>query len=479
MRFAHFAAGTSLLALSACADLGFTDLPMATLPESLSGPVQLTELDADPGASAEAPEESFQMASTTPRAPQPLMTGKPMIDTVSPKSPGSSSAATKVEAAPKDTSAASSTSEAASAGSATMAKEAEADTQVAMATPDPKPEPAPAAKPDATVGQCFANITIPAQTRETTEQVLVSEATTKTETIPATYKTVTEEVLVSEATTRTEVVPATYKTETRMVPVAAAATEGADTEFEEVTEEVLVKPEETREVTVEAVYENVTERVKVKDAYTEWRPGGKVYAIGAEALGGTVLANRVTSSGVMTLVEIPAEFENVTKRVLVTPATTKSEVVPAEYETVTRRVPVAGSEAAGEPEMREVQVRVVDQPATVRTVPVAAEYKTMTRRVVDTPAMVRTVPVPAVYRDEVKSEIITPARTERVEVICEASAVPDFIKSLQRALRARGLYDGEIDGKSGPATRAAIKEYQSGASEILTIESARSLGLAV
>ena len=47
MRLVHFAAGTSLLALTACADLGFTDLPMASLPESLSGPVQLIELDDD------------------------------------------------------------------------------------------------------------------------------------------------------------------------------------------------------------------------------------------------------------------------------------------------------------------------------------------------------------------------------------------------------------------------------------------------
>lgn len=468
MRIARLVAGTSLLALGACADLGFQDLPMTALPESVTGPVQLAEIGGGPSVSAEPAENSFQTASTAPRQIRPSMTGKPMIDMVDPKSASAMVTDNSIT---------------------TASVEPEPAPEPAPAPapePEPEPEPTPTAAatpaPSADPGQCFANITIPAVTRETTKQVLVSAATTKTETVPATYKTVTEEVLVSEASTTTEVVPATYKTETRMVPVEAAASQGSsEQEFEEVTEEVLVSPAQTREIEVPAVYETVTERVKTKDAFTEWRPGGKVYAIGAEALGGTVLANRVTSSGVMTLVEIPAEFETVTKRILVTPASTRTETVPAKYETVTRRVPAEGSgdSSDAEPEMREVTVRVVDQPASVRTVPVPAKYRTVARRIVDTPAMVRTVPVPAVYRDEVTQDIIEPARTERVEVVCEARTIPDFVRSMQRALRARGLYDGEIDGKVGPATRAAVKEFQNGTSEVLTIESARRLGLSV
>jgi len=334
-------------------------------------------------------------------------------------------------------------------------------------------------------GECYARVEIPGKTQKNTRQVLVSPATSKTETIPATYKTTTEQVLVTPATTKTEVVPATYKSVTRQVPVdnaEAATTETTPAEYETVTERVLVKPAETKTVTIPAVYETVSERVKVKDSYTEWKPGGKVYAIGAEALGGTILANRVTSSGVMCLVEIPAEFKTVSKRVLVTAEQTKEETTEAVYETVTRRVLKKAAETRTVPaqtKTKDVVVRVIDQPATVRTVPVPAVYKTETKRVIDTPAITRTVPVAAVYRSEVvESGPATTGETKWVSVLCDVNATPDLVTSLQRALQTRGLYKGAIDGIIGPQTRAAIKSYQKGSSDVLTMESARELGLA-
>lgn len=339
--------------------------------------------------------------------------------------------------------------------------------------------------PDARPGECYAKVEVPGEVRVTTKQVLVSPATTKTETIPAKYKTVTEQVLVTPATTRSETVPATYKTIKRQVPSdepVAATGENKAAEYKTVTERVLVKPAETKMVTVPAVYETVTERVKVKDAYTEWKPGGKVYAIGEEALGGTILANRVTSSGVMCLVEIPAEYKTVTKRVLVTPEQTKEQTTEPVYETVSRRVLVTPETSQAVPsdrKMKEVTVRVVDQPATVRSVPVPAVYETVTRRVIDTPAVTRTIPVKAVYRQETVHEPIGPGETKWVSVLCDVNATPDLVQSLQRALNVRGIYKGPIDGVIGPKTRQAIKTFQKGQSEILTIESARSLGLSV
>ena len=477
---------TAFIALSACADLGFTDLPLAELPEDMTGPVQIGDIDKPTVISPEPSPDAFNVAGIRTERIRPAPSGKPVVDFASDALPipAPQPQPTPLPADPEMAGTDDTMDAPADADIATDTTETEEEIETAAVAPDAPANPPTDARPN----QCFATITIPAVTETTTTQVLVTPATTKTETIPATYKTVTEQVLVSEATTRTEVVPATYKTEIRRVPVdpgeGSADTGATEQQFETVTERVMVKPEETRTVEVPAEYETVTERVQVRDAYTEWRPGGRVYAIGAEALGGTVLANRVTSSGVMSLIEIPAEFETVTKRVLVTPATTREETIPAEFEEVTRQVPVEGTggEAAsdaGDVEFREVEVRVVDQPATVRTIPVPAQYKTVTRRVVDTPAMVRTVPVPAVYRDETTETEVEPARTERVEVICEANAVPDFIRSLQRALEARGFYDGPIDGISGPKTREAVKAYQKGASEILTIESARKLGLAL
>lgn len=350
-----------------------------------------------------------------------------------------------------------------------------------IAAPAPNNFGPPNAKP----GECYARVEVPGKSATRTKQVLVSPATTKVETIPAKYKTVSEQELVTPATTKTEVVPATYKSVTRQVPVdnpVEVTTETSPAEYETVTEQVLVKAGETKTVTIPAVYETVTERVKVKDSYTEWKPGGKVYAIGAEALGGIILANRVTSSGVMCLVEIPAEFKTVTKRVLVTPEQTKEETTEPVYETVTRRVLKKAEETRSVPaetKMKEVVVRVIDQPATVRTVPVPATYKTVTKRVLETPAITRTVPVPAVYRSEVVSDgPATTGETRWVSVLCDVNSTPDVVKSLQRALQTRGLYGGAIDGVIGSQTRKAIRAYQKGSSDQLTMESARELGLA-
>ena len=451
-RVNYLLAGTAALALTACADLGFGDFPLAEGPGGAPGPVQVAEINGGTPITvlhADGTKQTVMMDKPATAPPVAAAAPKPMAV-------ASAAPAPAMVAKPRTT-------------------------PMASIVPTPKAPAAPAqtfGPDDAKPGECYARVQIPAVTKTTTKQVLVTPATTKTETVPATYKTVTEEVMVKPATTKTETVPATYKTETKMVPVEGASGT-AEPEMRTVTEEVLVSPEEVRSVDVPAVYENVTERVKVADARQEWRPGGKVYAIGAEALGGTILANRVTSAGVMALVEVPAEFETVTKRVLVTPATTREETVPAQYETVTKRVPVEGAEAPAQTAMEEVTVRVVDTPATTRTVTVPAEFKTETRRVVDTPAMTRTVPVAAVYRDEDVVEEIEPARTEWAQVLCDANAVPDLVKSLQRALAARDLYKGPIDGKIGRLTRGAIKQYQNGASDVLTLESARALGLAI
>lgn len=56
----------------------------------------------------------------------------------------------------------------------------------------------------------------------------------------------------------------------------------------------------------------------------------------------------------------------------------------------------------------------------------------------------------------------------------------EFIATLQRALKARGRYGGEIDGTLGTGTRKAIRTYQAAHgldSDVLALDTARQLGL--
>lgn len=294
--------------------------------------------------------------------------------------------------------------------------------------------------PNAKAGECYARITQPAKFKTVSEKITDREAAQNLEVVPATYKTVTEKVLVREASERLEVVPATYKT---------------------VTERILVKPAETHLDRVPAKYKTVTERIKVKDAYTTWKQGGQVVAVGSQALGGTVLENRTTNTGeVMCLVEVPAEYRNVTKAVKVADATTKEHTHEAVYKTVSRRV--------------------VATPATTRKITIPAEYSTITKKVEVTPTTVKKIEVPATYKTVTRTVEDAPARTVWTSVLCDINTTPDVVRRLQNALKSKGHYGGPIDGIIGAQTRRGVASYQASNgvdSDILTLDSAKKLGL--
>lgn len=333
-------------------------------------------------------------------------------------------------------------------------------------------------------GECYAKVTTPDEFRRELRQVVVTPATVRTETIPATYKTVQVEEIVKPASVRTEEIPATYKREIQQVQVSEAKTQTQTipASFSTVSEQVVVTPARTKTVEVPAVYETVSERVKVRDAYTTWKPGGRIYAVGESALGGTILSNQQSSNGVMCLVEIPAEYKTVTKRVLVSPATTRTETIPAVTKTVERRVVASPEQIKTIPvpaEFKTVEVRVIDQPASVRNIPVPAVTKTVTKRVIDQPERVVEIPVPATFKNEEARVLVSEGSTVWTQVLCDVNATPDVVRTLQRALETRGFYNGPIDGVIGPLTRTAINGYQNGQSDVLSLDSARELGLAI
>jgi peptidoglycan hydrolase-like protein with peptidoglycan-binding domain len=64
--------------------------------------------------------------------------------------------------------------------------------------------------------------------------------------------------------------------------------------------------------------------------------------------------------------------------------------------------------------------------------------------------------------------------------VCNVGESPEFVASLQRALKARGHLNGEISGILDGKTRRAIRSYQAAQglnSDILASQTARELGL--
>ena len=290
--------------------------------------------------------------------------------------------------------------------------------------------PAPDLPPNAKAGQCFARVLVPAKFETTTEQVVLSEASARVETSPPVYEWVEEKVLVKEASEQLEIVPATY---------------------EWVEEEVVVKPAAFKLVEVPAEYGFVEEKIEIKPARQVWKKGR-----------GPVEKVDDATGEIMCLVEEPAEFETVRKRVIKTPATTQKVEIPA----VTKKV----------------KKRVVKTAPTTKKVAIPAEYRTVRVQKLVKAAEEKKIEIPAKTETLTRRKQISEPKLEWREILCETNIRQDTIQALQRALRDKGHNPGPIDGVVGGQTLAAVRDYQQKQNLPtggLTLATLRSLGVNV
>ncbi|MBS9783306.1 MAG: peptidoglycan-binding protein [Pasteurella sp.] len=299
--------------------------------------------------------------------------------------------------------------------------------------------------PNAKPGECYARVLTPVTYTTKTEKVLAKAADEKITIIPATYKTVTKKLLVKEASSKLQVIPATYKT---------------------VQGKILVSPEKEVLVKVPAKYKTVEEKVLVRPAYTTWKRGvNPITGLGTPytkvTKGGKVVSRHDQTTGeIMCLVEVPAEYKVVTKKVLVSPETVTKKVLPAKYKTVSRRV--------------------VATPATTKEIVIPAKYKTVTVKEVQTPAKTVKTKIPAVYKTIEKRVVATQPVLEWREILCETNTTPDLIRRLQAKLNQQGYRSGPVDGVLGRETLSAVVKYQKAhnlATGQLTLATLESLGL--
>lgn len=283
--------------------------------------------------------------------------------------------------------------------------------------------------PNAKLGECYARIFVPHKMQTVTEQVLAKEASEKIEVIPAKYETVTEEVIREEASQRLEVVPAEYSM---------------------VEEQVLVEPAKTKIIDVMPVYETVTEKILVKPAHVAWKKGtGPIQKIDA------------ATGEIMCLVEIPAEYKTVTKRILKTPATTKTVEIPAVYKTIKRRI--------------------MSKPPTTKMVEIPAKYGTIKVTKLVQPAQEKSIQIPAEYKTVTKQQVIEQEHMEWRPILCETNMTRSRISDIQVALKKKGFDPGPADGVIGTSTMTAVNAFQKKngllVSKYLTLSTLEALGV--
>jgi hypothetical protein len=242
----------------------------------------------------------------------------------------------------------------------------------------------PLLPPDAKPGECYARVFVPPAYTTITEKVLTQGASEKIEIIPAKYKMVEEKVLVKEASTRVETIPAQYDV--------------AD------------------------------EKVLLRAAHVTWKRGR-----------GLIEKVDNTTGEIMCLVEVPAQYKTVKKKVMVKPPSTRVINVPASYETV--------------------KVGKLVSPPKEQLVQVPAKYQTINR-----------------------TEMTSEGGLEWRKVLCETNMAADMIKDVQTALKNAGHDPGPIDGIMGRLTRGAINTFQQEkglATGALTYQTIESLGIEI
>jgi len=112
-----------------------------------------------------------------------------------------------------------------------------------------------------------------------------------------------------------------------------------------------------------------------------------------------------------------------------------------------------------------------------------ALIETETVLVLETPEILNKngdVTSPAVYRSEANPRIVRKREPLKFEIPCKADTSPEFVATLQRALKARGHFGGSITGAMDDPTKRGIRSYQATEglnSSILSLAAAQELGL--
>ncbi len=227
--------------------------------------------------------------------------------------------------------------------------------------------------PPAKPGQCFTKAFFPAKYTTVTEKVLVRDAGEKIQVIPPRYGWTTQKIKISDGTERVITAPPQYKTVYQKVLVKPAQTtwrtnlspnapEASDACVQSAAAAGMdisnARPGTCYyEHYIPEKYTTVTEKVLASE------PSEKVVAIPAKYR--TVTKKILVSEGTEKLITIPAQYKQSGQKVLIAPARTEwkktrcedrgcnqSEVVclveiPAKYKTVMKRVVAKPENAKG------------------------------------------------------------------------------------------------------------------------------------
>jgi hypothetical protein len=348
---------------------------------------------------------------------------------------------------------------------------------------------------NAQAGKCYAKCHFDDVFETTTEQVAIKPSTTQAFIVPAEYEMKNVYQLVKAESKRIVMIPAQFETLSDRVDVTSVSKNLAPGAT--AVKYVMVKPESKRYVEVPAVYETLVEPYAIEPATTRievLQPRYETVTERIEKVPPTTkwvkkkadfncLSANPDDCLVWCLVEVPAEYQTLTKRVnkgcdgsggadagciktieipavmgtrnvqrIKKPTSVREEYIPAEYKAVTVR---------STDESIAVSKQFLKMPPSFREEFIPAEYKAVSTKVVKKQASSRTETIPPEYIAVTKRKLVKAGGfTEWREVLCDEKVTGYKISEIQVALKKAGYYTGTPDNKMGPGTKAALTKFQ-------------------
>ncbi|MEY2830287.1 MAG: hypothetical protein RIQ33_2145 [Bacteroidota bacterium] len=179
--------------------------------------------------------------------------------------------------------------------------------------------------------------------------------------------------------------------------------------YETVVDTIMVKDKSIKYEIVQAVYGEISDTIQLSSATTRWVKG---------KADPSCLSDNPDNCRVMCLEIVPAQFKVQSRKIVASPAYTKSIEIPAEY--------------------KYVQRTVLKTPATRQEIEVPATFKTINQNVL----------------------IKKGSFGEWREILCASKITEAKILQIQQALTARGYNPGPVDNVFGGQTKAAIIQFQ-------------------
>ena len=273
---------------------------------------------------------------------------------------------------------------------------------------------------NAVAGECWCRYSIPARYKTVSELVMVEAAQCSFETLPAVYEPRIEKVCVRKESSRRIEIPAEYRSENyqALLTPETCRFEKIAAVYEDRDERVCVRPESQRKISMPATYKTENYDVCVSPARTEWRKRD----CDGQPIDTAVDAKDVRGE-CFCLVNIPGKFETRTKQVMVEAERCAMETVPAEFKIVSRKVCVSpeSSRRISVPATYETRARQVCVKApTCTSEIIPAEYKTVEKQVCVKEASKRQVQIPAKFQTRTREVLVSPATTAWRKTSCEA-----------------------------------------------------------